>query len=152
MKMLLAVDGSPPSLAAVRHALALREQGLALQFVLANVQPPPSLYEVMVAHDRQVLDEVRAGAGADLLAPAQALLDAAGVEYEVEVAGGDPGATLAEMAEDYGVDAVMIGARSGTPGAVAHALLQHAGVPVTLVREREAESEAEAGAEAESPA
>jgi nucleotide-binding universal stress UspA family protein len=140
MKMLIAVDGSPASLAAVRHALALREQGLALEFVLANVQPPPSLYEVVVAHDREVLDEVRAKAGADLLASAEALLDAAGAEYESEVAGGDPGPTLAELAENYGVDAVIVGAHAAAPGDVAMALLQHAGVPVTVVRAPETDN------------
>jgi hypothetical protein len=71
--LLVAVDGSPASLAAVQQALDLAERGLPLQLVLLNVQPPPTLYEVVVAHDRERLDDIRAGAGADLLAPALAL-------------------------------------------------------------------------------
>ena len=134
MKILLPVDGSPAALAAVRHALALRGAGLAADFVLANVQEPPSLYEVVVAHDADVLSEVRRDAGADLLAPAEALLEAAGASWESEVAGGDPGHLLVDLAENYGCDAVVMGLGEGAPGRVARALLQHSPVPVTLVR------------------
>lgn len=135
MKILLPVDGTPQSLHAVRHALALRAQGLAAEFVLANVQPPPSLYEVVVAHDPAVLDDVRRAAGADLLAPAEALLDAAGASWEGEVAGGDPGHTLVDLIENYGCDAVVMGAGASGLGVVTTALLLHSPVPVTIVRE-----------------
>lgn len=156
MKIMLAVDGSEPSLAAVRHALTLAAQGLRATYVLANVQEPPSLYEVVVAHDPDVLAQVRGAAGSDLLAPAAALLDAAGAEYESEVAGGDPSTLLVDLAENYGCDLVVMGARGvGTPegrglGPVAHALLLHSPVPVTIVREPSSEpagTEADEGAE-----
>jgi nucleotide-binding universal stress UspA family protein len=139
MRILLPVDGTPMSMQAVRHALKLRAAGLQADFVLANVQEPPSLYEVMVAHDPQVLDEVRRAAGADLLAPAEALLDAAGAAWESEVAGGEPGHVLADLVENYGCDAVVMGAGGGAMGPVALALLQHSPVPVTIVREAAAE-------------
>ena len=135
MKILLPVDGSPASLAAVRHALHLRHQGLAASFVLVNVQEPPSLYEVVVAHDAEVLSDVRRAAGADLLAGAEALLEAAGAEWESEVAGGAPGNLLVELLENYGCDAVVVGGGRGSQvGGVTLALLQHAPVPVTVVR------------------
>ena len=73
MKILLPVDGSSASLAGVRHALALRAAGLPASFVLVNVQEPPSLYEVVVAHDAEVLSDVRRAAGAELLVPAEVL-------------------------------------------------------------------------------
>lgn len=138
MKILLPVDGSPNSLAAVRHALALRSQGLAAEFVLVNVQTPPSLYEVVVAHDAAVLSDLRRAAGADLLATAEALLKGAGAEWESEVAGGEPGSILVELLENYGCDAVVMGAATSGAGSVAQSLLQHAPVPVTLVRQRPA--------------
>jgi nucleotide-binding universal stress UspA family protein len=134
MKILLPIDGTPAALQAVRHALALRSAGLATEFVLANVQEPPSLYEVVVAHDPRVLDDVRRAAGADLLAPAEALLEAAGASWESEVAGGDPGHVLVDLVENYACDAVVMGAGEGHLGAVALALLQHSPVPVTIVR------------------
>ncbi len=134
MKILLPVDGSEASLAAVRHALGLRAEGLQLTFVLANVQVPPSLYEIVVAHDAEVLSDVRRAAGADLLSDAEALLQAAGAQWESEVVGGDPGNLLVELVENYGCDAVVMGSGAGSPGSVASALLKHSPVPVTLVK------------------
>ena len=147
MKILLPVDGSPDGLAAVQHALALRAAGLDAEMVLVNVQEPPSLYEVVTAHDAEVLAHVRTDAGADLLAPAEALLSAAGAPWESEVAGGQPGTLLVELLENYGCHAVVMGARGiGTPqsaglGSVAQAVLAHSPVPVTLVRAADGDSE-----------
>jgi nucleotide-binding universal stress UspA family protein len=138
MKIFLPVDGSVASLAAVHHALLLVRAGLKADFVLANVQEPPSLYEVVVAHDPAVLDHVRAAAGADLLATAESMLEAAGQKYESEVAGGEPGHVLVDLLENYGCEAVVMGAKgagdsSAALGAVALAMLHHSPVPVTVV-------------------
>jgi len=139
-KILLAVDGSESSLAAVRHALRLAADGLAATFVLANVQEPANLYELVTAHDPEVLRQVSTGAGAHLLEPAEALLKAAGVPWEREIASGEPAPVLAEMIERHGVDAVVVGAhglgaaRGVLAGSVSHWLLAHGSVPVTVVR------------------
>jgi nucleotide-binding universal stress UspA family protein len=109
------------------------------------VQPPPTLYEVVVAHDAERLDAVRAAAGADLLAPAEALLREAGLAFESEVLGGEPAPTLVDRIETAAADLVILGARGAgesgerhaTPGRVAMALLQHAPVPVTVVHDAE---------------
>lgn len=143
--VLLPVDGSPTSLRAVQHAIALRDRGLPLRALLVNVQPPPTLYEVVVAHDLERLDDVRAAAGADLLAAAEALLREAGLAFDSEVLGGEPAPTLVDRAETAGAELVIVGARGAgesgerhaTPGRVAMALLQHAPVPVTVVHDPE---------------
>ena len=80
------------------------------------------------------LSDVRRAAGADLLADAEALLQAAGAQWESEVVGGDPGNLLVELIENYGCDAVVMGCGAGSPGSVAAALLKHSPVPVTLVK------------------
>ena len=129
MKILLPVDGTSVSLLAVRHALRWRSEGLVATFVLVNVQPPPTLYEVVVAHDPALLDDVRRAAGVDLLAPAEALLEAAGADWETEVAGGEPSHVLVDLVENYACDLVVMGA-----GPLALALLQQCPVPVTVVR------------------
>ncbi|HMW22092.1 MAG TPA: universal stress protein [Burkholderiaceae bacterium] len=150
MKILLAVDGSELALQAVRHALQLVREGLKASFVVGNVQEPATLYEVVTAHDPDVLREVRATAGADLVASAEALLDAAGVDYETEVASGDPANVLVEMAERNGCDAIVMGAHGSGDlsaallGSVSHAVLKASPVPVTFVRERAAETDVEA--------
>lgn len=136
MKILLPVDGTTLSLHAVHHALRLRREGLAATFVLVNVQEPPSLYEVVVAHDPERLDDVRRAAGVDLLATAEALLKGANAEWESEVAGGDPGHVIVDLAENYRCDAVVMGAGpQGALGTVAQAVLKHSPVPVMIVRE-----------------
>jgi nucleotide-binding universal stress UspA family protein len=140
MKIMLPVDGSAPALDAVRHALALVSQGLRASFVLVNVQEPPSLYEVVVVHDAEQIEQLRSAAGADLLRPAETLLDAAGVDYESEVAGGAASHLIVELIENYRCDAVVMGARgmgdpeAGGIGSVAEQLLLHSPVAVTLVR------------------
>ncbi len=145
MKILLPVDGTPGSLFAVRQALALRASGLASEFVLVNVQAPPSLYEVVVAHDADVLSEVRRDAGDDLLAGAEALLEAAGVSWESEVAGGDPGHVIVELVENYGCEAVIMGRGHGALGPVATSVLAHCPVPVMLVPPPDDDDEPSAG-------
>lgn len=143
MKILLPIDGSPNALAAVAHALRLVAAGLQAEFVLINVQEPANLYEMVVAHDADVIEQVRGAAGADLLQPAEALLSDAGQRWESEVAGGDPAHVLLELVERYACQAVVMGATGGLDGgsafsthvgAVALALLQRCPVPVTVVR------------------
>ena len=141
MKFLLAVDGSPASLSAVRWALRQSAEGLRSEFVLVNVQEPASLYEVMTAHDAAVIEQVRGAAGADLLRAAEALLEAAGHGFESEVAGGVPEHLIVELAENYGCDAIVLGARGvGSPGGtgvgpVAQAVLDGSPMPVWVVRQ-----------------
>lgn len=162
MKILIAVDGSAPSLQAVRHALTLVEQGLKAGFVIANVQEPATLYEVVTAPDPELLHDMRAAAGADLIAPAEALLDAARVDYESLVVSGDPAHSLVELAEEYGCDAIFVGAwgtgdlTAALLGSVSHEVLKASHLPVTVVRLAEPAEEpaAEGGSEgaADAPA
>jgi nucleotide-binding universal stress UspA family protein len=142
LKILIPVDGSDAALDAVRHLLALTTKGLRAQVVVANVQSPANLYELVVAHDPQVLQQVRDAAGHDLMKSAVDLLRAAGLPVEQAVASGDPAHALMELLERHGCEAVMLSAH-GTSGERAHlgsvvqTLLQAAPVPVTVVRPRE---------------
>ena len=158
MQVLFAVDVSAHSLQAVRHALALVEQGRRASFVVAKVQEPAALYEVVTAQDPEVLREVRAAAGADLIAPAEALLNAARVDYESLVASGDPAHSLVELAEDNGCDAIFVGAwgtgdlTAALLGSVSHEVLKASHLPVTVVRLAEAADEPAAEDSAEGAA
>ena len=51
LKILIAVDGSELSLDGVHHALTLVRQGLQATMVLANVQEPATLYELVTTRD-----------------------------------------------------------------------------------------------------
>lgn len=143
MKILVPVDGSQLSLDALARALDLVRTGLRAELVLANVQEPTSLYELVTAPDPQTLDEVSEGAGLHLLAPAMAAADAAAATYTVTVGQGDPARTLIEIAERERCDLVVMGAhghgavRNALMGSVSHELVRLSPVPVMLVKHPE---------------
>jgi nucleotide-binding universal stress UspA family protein len=128
------------SMEAVRLVLRLRQEGLGLSAVLANVQEPASLYEMLVVHDADAIDRLSAEAGMHALQPAMDLLDAANVEYECEVAKGDPARTLIDISERFGCDMVVMGARgtsalrSTVLGSVSNEVLHASAVPVMIVK------------------
>jgi nucleotide-binding universal stress UspA family protein len=141
MKILIPVDGSAASLEAVRQALRMVQDGLRASLVLANVQEPATLYEMLLAHDPEVIDKVSAEAGLNLLEPARTLVHEAGVAHEIEVAAGDPAHTLIDILENFGCDMVVMGARglgtlrSAMLGSVSHEVLHAAQVPVLIVKQ-----------------
>lgn len=140
MKILLPVDGSAVSLEAVRFAIRLAQSGLQTSMVLANVQETATLYELVVARDPQVIEEVSAAAGAHTLQAAEALLNEADIAYEREVAVGDPAHTLIDIQESYQCDLIVMGARgmstlrSALLGSVSNEVLHSARVPVMIIK------------------
>jgi nucleotide-binding universal stress UspA family protein len=140
MKILLPIDGSQHALAAVRYAIHLTTQGLRANFVLANVQEPVQLYEVLLTLDPQVLDQASHAAGVDALHSAQSLLKGAGLVFESEIAAGPPGNTLLAIIERFDCKAVIMSSRAtgslrdALLGSVSHTLLHDCPVPVMLVK------------------
>jgi nucleotide-binding universal stress UspA family protein len=140
MKILVPIDGSPLSHDALAHALGLIDAGLRAELVLANVQEPANLYELVTAPDPDTLDEVARGAGEHLLAPAMTQAQAAGVSIDQEVASGDPARMLIEIAERHGCALIVMGAhgkgavRSALMGSVSQEVVRLSPVPVTLVK------------------
>lgn len=140
MKILLPVDGSDVSLKAAKVAISLMRQGLSGSLVLANVQEPATLYEMVVAPDGEVLKRVSTAAGIDTLEPVESLMMEAGVVYEREVASGDPAHTIVDICERFGCELIIMGAgdksdlRSALLGSVSHEVLHSAHVPVMIVK------------------
>lgn len=140
MKILVPVDGSDLALDAVRYALRLRHEGLHATFVLATVQEPTYLYELVLAPDADVLERVSGAVGSRALAGAEALFGAAGVPFEREIGSGEPVATLIEISERHACDAIILGARglgvlrSALLGSVSHGVLHASKLPVTVVK------------------
>lgn len=148
MLILLPMDGEPASLAAVHHVIGLAGQGLRLQVLLANVQEAPHLYEVVLAHDAELLQAASEQAGAHALARAAELLQASGLPVDQQVAHGEAGPRLLALAETCGCDAIVLTGQppgllgGGRLGPVAQWLLRHAALPVTVVPAPEAEDAA----------
>ena len=149
MKMLIAVDGSAASLDAARHAITLVREGLRATLLLANVQEPTHLYEMVLARDPEMIERAAQGAGAHALQDAVALVRAAGLEVETEIATGEPAHTLVEVAENFGCEMIVVGARgagslrSAVLGSVSTELLHSATMPVLVVKAGEPPPEAE---------
>ena len=140
MKVLVAVDGSEPALDAVRHAIHLHRAGLQASVVLATVQEPTFLYEMILAPDAEVLDRVTGAVGARALKGAEALLEAAGLAFEREIGTGDAAPTLLNVAARHGCAAIIMGARgmgalrSALLGSVSQQVLRDSSLPVTIVK------------------
>jgi YjbE family integral membrane protein len=141
-RLLLAVDGSPGSLAAVRKVIAMyaeRPQGGDVQVDLINVQRGvPS--EAASFVPRGALQEYhREKSDAALREPA-ALLEAAGVPFTRHQFIGDPGRVIAAFAQERNVDEIVMGTRGlGTHtgallGSVTRGTLENASVPVLVVK------------------
>jgi nucleotide-binding universal stress UspA family protein len=141
MKILVAVDGSQASLCAVRHALQLLREGLRADILLAAVQEPTYVYEMVLPPSADVLERLGGAVGARALAEAEALLAQAGVAYTREIASGEAAPTLVEIAERHGCAKIVMGARGMGPmrgallGSVSQSVLQKAKVPVTIVKD-----------------
>lgn len=142
LKILIAVDGSEPSLDAVHHAIALARQGLQAHFVLAHVQQEASLFE-LATQDSDLIAAASVEAGMHLVAPALALVRAAGISHEVEIGLGEPAATLADIAESTGCEQIIIGAlgqgglRRALIGSVSREVARNSPLPVTIVKHAE---------------
>lgn len=157
-KIMIAVDGSRQSLQAVRQAVALAQNGLQAQFLVAHVQEPPSLLE-LASESVDVVTEASMEAGMDLVAPAQEILEAAGADYEVEISVGEPVTTLLEISENQQCQQIYIGAtgegalRSILIGSVSREVARRSPLPVTIVKyiepdeEEEVELDGEEGSE-----
>jgi YjbE family integral membrane protein len=140
--MMIAVDGSESAAHAIRAALSLRDelaQPQALKLHLVNVQRPVS-GDVSSFVDAGSLEEYHREQSETAMEPARALLRAAGAVVEEHRAVGQPGATIAELAERLRCDLIVMGATglgthgAGLPGSVVRSTLEHARVPVLIAR------------------
>lgn len=158
MKILVPIDGSPLSLVALRHVIALQRDGLRVELVLANVQAPASLYEWMRTPDPAALGEIAEAAGQHALETAESLLREAGLDATEVLVSGDTAHALLDLIETEACDAVVMGShgagslRSAFQGSVSQALIHVSRVPVTLVRPPEPVESAEASDEADAAA
>ena len=140
-RVLLAVDGSEGAAQAVRHLIALRAdlRDPALELHLLNVQRSVS-GDVARFVPGQTLDDYHHERSDKALAPARAMLDAAGFKYQQHERVGDPGAEIAAVAQAQGCGLIVMGSRglgthtAAVVGSVAQGTLQHANVPVLLVK------------------
>jgi nucleotide-binding universal stress UspA family protein len=106
------------------------------------VQEEASLIE-LATQGADAVAQASVEAGQHLMAGAVALVEAARVPYETEIGLGPVAATLVDMVERCGCDALFIGARGlgglrgALLGSVSQALVHQSPVPVTVVKHAE---------------
>jgi YjbE family integral membrane protein len=141
-RILVASDGSPGAAQALRQALALRGQlreGAQAELHLVNVQRPVSGNVSSFVASGSIEDYHRERSE-QALAGARQALGEAGVPFQEHRRVGAPGESIAATAAELGCDLIVMGSRGlGTHtgallGSVAAATLEHAGVPVLVVR------------------
>ncbi len=141
-KIMLAVDGSEGSDRAVRHWLAMRNDlrdVAGCEVHLLNVQRPVSgdVSSFVTGKSLQEYYQERSEAA---LAPARALLQAAGQAFQEHQAVGPPGITIADMAQAKGCHLIVMGTRglathtAALLGSVAQNTIERSNVPVLLVK------------------
>jgi nucleotide-binding universal stress UspA family protein len=140
MRILIAVDGSDASLAAVRFVTGtLAQASRELEIHLLNVQPSlPAAATTFI--DPAVVRDYHSDEGAKALAGARKLLDDTGLHYESSTAVGEPAETIAAYAEQRACDCIVMGthgfgrAAGFLLGSVGQKVLHLSKAPITLVK------------------
>lgn len=146
MKILLAIDVSPYSQAAVDEIARRPWPPATITRVLSVIQPyPPPATEFVLA--AATIDDVRRQQTADaegLTRGAADVLKMANISTETAVREGDPRSAIVDEAEQWGADLIVVGSHGRTGlkrwlmGSVAQAVVGHAPCSVEVVRKREA--------------
>lgn len=139
-RVLLAVDGSEGSERAA-DALRLARPWLGdIEVRIAHVQEPLTLAEAMLPPHADVVGQWSRSAGEAAVAPARRMLEAAGIPATLELAAGDPAATILRLAQESGCDLVALGSRGlgaahhAFVGSVALKVAARAGVPTLIAK------------------
>lgn len=140
LSLLVAVDGSAHSDAAVRWAASLGAAGGALRCVLLHVQKPLMAGEVGAILPASVVMAERTRRAGDILNAAAAVLRACGVEFTVaQKTDEDAAAAILACARDLGCHAIVVGRRGQGAlravllGSVSASVVRQATVPVIVV-------------------
>lgn len=140
LRVLLAVDGTAPSVRAARRLIAWRRWLGELDVQVAFVQRPLGLLATLLPPHDDVRNEWSTRAAENATQAARQVLSKAGVSQHLHITYGDPAEEIAHLAAHTGAELVALGTRG--LGAAHHALIGSvalksavkASVPVMLVR------------------
>lgn len=137
--ILVAIDGSPPSLKSLEPAAelaVLKKARLELVYVLPPILLPPGVYADTIAK----IEDGNRAAATQVLAQAKALALQHGAEADTVIATGSPAEAIADLALSERVWGVVVGAKGHSAvsrvllGSVADRLVHICTKPVLVVR------------------
>ena len=143
MKILIGVDDSPYSEAAVQYVIGMKLPSSTQMVVVSAVHPPVPVYTEVYAPaalPNEGLLEDLTRVHQELVSRAERVLQSAGFKTEARVLNGDPREALVEAARVEGVDLLVVGShgRSGIAklvmGSVASYVMSHAPCSVLVVK------------------
>jgi nucleotide-binding universal stress UspA family protein len=145
MRILLAIDGSPHSQAAVDEVARRPWPTGSTVRVMSAIQPyaPPATEFVLAGATFDDMRQQQTTTAEELTGTAAAALKDAGLPTETKVRDGDPRSAIVDEADEWGADLIVVGShgRSGLTrwllGSVAQAVVGHAPCSVEVVRKRE---------------
>jgi nucleotide-binding universal stress UspA family protein len=139
-KILLPVDGSEGAARAARHVAGLAAMARDLEVHLVNVQSRGDDWMVRRMIKPDELKKMEREWGDAAMAPARAILKAAGVTCVEHMEQGEVAPTIARVATELDCDQIVMGTRGHTAlgdlllGSVAVKVLHLTTIPVTLVK------------------
>ncbi|WP_024301804.1 universal stress protein [Pseudogulbenkiania sp. MAI-1] len=140
MRILVALDGSEPSLKAIDYVLRLHAAVSDLEIHLLNVQIPLESGHVRMFVSHDDLQEYYREQGQAALKEGRERLEQAGVPCSVHVAVGHSAETIAHFARERGSDTIVMGSHGHTGlghlllGSVTSEVIRLTDVPVTVVK------------------
>lgn len=140
LRILVPVDGSSQAQRAVNEVLILAKNGTELEIHLLNVQIPIDSGHARMFVNQDEVDAYHREEGLAALADARTLLDAAGVPYSHHIVVGHVAESIIRYAKKQNIDKIVMGTHGRTGllntllGSVAHDVLKHSIVPVSLVK------------------
>lgn len=138
MSLLIAYDGSEPSENAVEHAIA--EHADKHMILLHVVEVPSGATSASFSLFKEEFKEARGEPKDQISTAVKDSLKEAGIDFDIEIAFGQPAREIVEFAEENDIEHVLIGnhGRSGVSrvllGSVAEKVVRRAPMPVTVVR------------------
>jgi nucleotide-binding universal stress UspA family protein len=146
MRILLAIDGSPHSRAAVDEVARRPWPSNSTVRVMSVIQPytPPATEFVLAGATLEDMRQQQASPAEQIAKRAVDALTPTGLATETALREGDPRSAIVDEAEEWGADLIVVGSHGRTGlsrwllGSVAQAVVGHAPCSVEVVRQREA--------------
>jgi nucleotide-binding universal stress UspA family protein len=148
MNILLAIDGSPSSQAAIDETARRPWPTSSTVRIMSVIQPytPPATEFVLAGTTLEDMRRQLASTAQQITGRAADALKEAGLSTETTVREGDPRSAIVDEADDWGADLIVVGSHGRTGltrwllGSVAQAIVGHASCSVAVVRRREPRS------------